>query len=182
MRSFVPFLCVAALAAPAWAGFDHPELLDVNTEFSSTTNDGAEQEVDIRHSQSQNSADGFFDDETANAGADIFWTLYEPDKVGRSSNSGKQGQGSYLAIGFSTWDTGGTTWNSTLVDNCKAATSVSGSQGNPTEAKWKVSCKGALEALGVDAGQAARLEELLGRVVKANSDKINIKGRGTPAP
>ena len=183
MRATAFVFCLTVFAAPAWAGFDHPDLVDVDATFSSTSPDPVSQNTAaIRQQGSVNQADGELQNNPASAFAEINWNLYEPDRVSRGSNGAKLSQGSYLQIGFSTWDTGDSTWNQTIVEKCKGSTSVSGSQGNVTDAKWKVSCKGALEALGVDETTAMRLEELLGGAVNARSDKINIKGRGVPQP
>ena len=185
MRRIVStLLFVSFCALPASAGWDNYSLLDVNSgDFYSTSPDGASFNTALIRHNDRNTATGSVGTYTGNE-ADIFWSLYEPDTVKRSDDRARQSQRFYLMVGFYTWDSssGSGTWDSTTTERCKGETRVRGSEGSPEEARWKISCRGALEAMGLTAGEAARLSELLPRYVDVERDHIHIRGRGPLAP
>ena len=89
-------------------------------------------------------------------------------------------QHSYVNFGVGTWSWSGASgdWDSTTLENCKAWTVTSGTDGAPTDAKWKASCKGVLDAIGLSQFWLDYLEEHLSAYVNVKKDKIGISGRG----
>ena len=168
-------------SAPAWAGNDNPDQLDVDEEFYSTSpRDASENHATINHGGyggRANSAYGHVNSYSDEEFMVIFWDLYEPDTVSRRPERGRQSQGSYLRIGFSSWTWDDDSWDSTVVENCKAATKVRIRDGEQ-EAAWRVSCKGSMEAMGLSQDQLDRLERLLDRYTNTSRDGISISGRG----
>jgi len=180
MRQIVLTLVLVLVgSATAWAGNNNPDLLDVSSYFySESPKDATSNYAFIRHDGNQNFASGEVFNEDVTGAAGVWWELYEPDKVMRNKNHGNQSQRSYIEVGFSTWDEGGTTWDSTVVEKCRATTKVRGSEGIPQDAKWRAQCRGAFEAMGLNPVVAARLDELLGRYVNTQRDTINVSGKG----
>jgi hypothetical protein len=183
MRPIVSTLLIAVFAAlPAWAGLgqDNPGLLDVESFFYSYSPAGASYNYAFVLHGSTNTAHGAVESYVSSGDdAEIFWLLYEPDTVKRLNRRGRQTQSSYVLAGFYTWATsGGGSWDETTTENCRATTRVEGDDGTPEEAFWRVTCNGALEAMGVSQSQADRLDALLGRYVNTSTDRISIKGKG----
>jgi len=181
MRQIVMTLVLALVcSATAWAGNYNPDQLDVNNSYfySTSPRSASSNYAHVRQSGSQNRAEGEVANYDATGAGVVWWDLWEPDKVSRRPNRGNEGQRSYASVGFSTWDTGGTTWDSTTVEKCKASTKVRGTDGIPTDARWRVSCRGAFAAMGIDPAVAARLDALLGHYVNTTRDTIKISGKG----
>ena len=185
MRQIVLVLTLVLFgSAPVWAGGSNPDQLNVDSTFYSTSPDGAaDNTAQITNSGNENDADGEVHNHAGSSpnssGATIFWEIWSPDKVSRSLNKANQSQKSYVEVGFTTWDEGGTSWDSTTFEKCTASTKVKGSEGSPETAKWKVKCKGLDAAtLGISVPQAIRIGALLSDYIDIEKGKISIKGSG----
>jgi hypothetical protein len=197
MRQIVSMLSIALFcSAPAWAGVTpnpNPDQLDVDGEvFYSDDVEGADFNwAEITHSSEDNEASGAVSTTTVDGDfAQVWWALWEPDRVKRSQDRGKMSQKSYVEIYVSTWDTSASTGDTgfSTFEKCKAKTKVTGDgPDNPEDAKWNLSCKGAFAAMlaqssPIGADALIRLEVLLGEYVDVKKDKIKISGKGPIPP
>ncbi len=181
MRQIVLVLILVLFgSAPVWAGGSNPDQLNVDSTFYSESPKSAySNSAYIRNSGTRNNADGWVHNHVSEVeGATVFWDIYSPDKVSRKHSKGNQSQKSYVEVGFTTWDTGGSSWDSTVVEKCNASAKAKGSEGSPETAKWKAKCQGALEAMDLPTKASIRLAALLGEYVNVSKDKISISGKG----
>jgi hypothetical protein len=110
------------------------------------------------------------------------WTVFEPDKLSRSSKQVKLGQKDHVAIALEV--SGGDPGDDfSLAEapaaGCKADVKVSGDVSGPASAQWKLGCKkGVLDDLGLTPAQ----QEVVLRFV---NDKLSLKNSSqslTPIP
>ncbi len=164
-------------ATDASAGWNNPDLLHVDSTFSD--DDDSYNTAFITHWGAQNSADGTLYDVNNAGPVWLWWALYEPDKVTRSSKKGSNQQKSWVELGVYAYGSS-TFYTSDIIDRCKGKTDVKADKNEViTQVTWDVNCKlDTTDWTSLTDSQAARLETLFTKkVFNAGSGKVKIKGK-----
>ncbi|MDH3211567.1 MAG: hypothetical protein OEM05_03685 [Myxococcales bacterium] len=188
---------LALLPTAAWAGasFDRPDLVDVpGVSFVDSKNTATSIYATINAGQSSGSWNTAYGNASATADngvtyefAEVFWRLYEPEKVIRTGNLVLLNQNKHLFVGVYTSTATVATDNvfsdyTSGVAPCSAlvrakAASPGGENADIAWAKWKASCRGALAAMALPQSVTDRLTALLNkRIVNVATDNIAING------
>ncbi len=164
-------------ATDASAGWNNPDLLDVDTTF--WDDDDYSNWAFVSHSGDENEANGSIFDYNNQGPVWLSWELYEADKVTRSDKKGSNSQKSWAAFGVYAY--GSSTFStSDISEKCKAKTDVKADKnGTITQVTWDANCKlDTDDWTSLTQSQAERIETLFGKkVFNAKNGKIKIKGK-----